>query len=344
MRAVAMIESKAIFSEKGARPPGKTQKTFNSAQAHRSRPRPDTCEPAQGEKSFGCFLQKRTRFLPDQGTALILALWATLAMATLVAGVRILGLRAASLAEARLEQVQLTGLADGMINLTVLRLLDAVPGGHPPVDGTPTPLGFGGLVGEVAVQDEAGKVDLNQAPEPLLQRFLISANIDLQTAQSLADTILDWREPGIGRRLNGAKAEDYRRAGIEYGPRGGKMETVDELRLVMGMTDPVFTRIAPALTVVSQNAWPDQAVAPEAVLRVLDGMDDARIAATLAARAARLATQPDGTVIDTAPPASVGRAYTIQVTLAGRTTGLQRAAILRLTGIPSDPVVVYQWR
>ncbi len=332
-----MMEGKVFFSEE------KKQKTFNSAPTDRSRLWPDNGEAAATQKSFGSFLQKRTFFLPDQGAALVLALWATLAMAALVAGVRILGLRAATLAEARVEQEQFTGLADGMINITVLRLLDAVPGGHPPVDGTPTPLRFGGLTGEVVVQDEAGKLDLNQAPAPLLQRFLVSQNVDLQTAQSLADTILDWREPGIGRRLNGAKAEDYRRAGIAYGPRGGKMETVDELRLVMGMTDPLFTHIAPALTVVSQTAWPDQAVAPAPVLRALDGMDEARIAAILAARAARLVTAADGTVADTAPPPSVGRAYAIQVNISGRTTSLQREAIVRLTGIPSDPVVIYQW-
>jgi general secretion pathway protein K len=336
-------ERKVFFSEE------KKQKTFESAQAYGSRPWPDKGEVAENQKSFGScragfrLLQKRTRFLPDQGAALILALWATLAMASLVAGVRILGLRAAMLAEARLEQVQLTGLADGMINLTLLRLLDIVPGGHPPVDGTPTPLRFGGLAGEIAVQDEAGTVDLNQAPAALLQRFLVSENVDLQTAQNLADTILDWREPGIGRRLNGAKAEDYRRAGIAYGPRGGKMETVDELRLVMGMTDPLFARLAPALTVVSQNAWPDQSVAPASVLRALEGMDDTRIAATLSARAARLVTQPDGTVADTAPPPSVGRAYAIQVNIGGRSTSVRREAIVRLTGIPSAPVVIYQW-
>ncbi len=275
---------------------------------------------------------------------MIVALWAMIAMGLLVAGVRILGLREARLSEARLEQVQLSALADGMINLTVLRLLDEVPGGHPPIDGTVFPVRFGGMVGSVRVQDESGKVDLNQAPEAALLKYLLAQDVDFETAQGLADKIMDWREPGIGRRLNGAKGDDYQHAGYAYGPRGGRMESVDELRLVMGMTPQLFDRLASGLTVVSQTAWPDQAVAPPPVLRALGGMDDEGISALLAARAARLVTAEDGNVSDTAPPAAVGRAFSIDARVAGRTETVQRRALLRLTGIPSAPFVVYQWR
>jgi general secretion pathway protein K len=286
----------------------------------------------------------RPRADRENGAALVMALWAMIAMGLLVAGVRILGLREARLAEARLEQGQLSALADGMINLTMLRLLDEIPGGHPPIDGTLVPVLFGGMTGAVQVQDESGKIDLNQAPEAALQRYLLAQNVDFEAAQGLADKIMDWREPGIGRRLNGAKAEDYRRAGYAYGPRGGRMESVDELRLVMGMTQTLFERLAPGLTVVSQTAWPDQAVAPPKVLRALDGMDDERIAALLAARAARLITAEDGSIADSAPPPAVGRAFSIDARVTGRTEAVQRHALLRLTGIPAAPYVVYQWR
>lgn len=73
------------------------------------------------------------------------------------------------------------------------------------------------------------------------------------TAQTPADRILDWREPGIGKRLNGAKAEDYRAAGIVYGPRKAPFESVEEVKLVMGMTAQLFDALAPALTVYSQT-------------------------------------------------------------------------------------------
>jgi general secretion pathway protein K len=267
-----------------------------------------------------------------------------LAMATLVAGIRVLGLRDATLAQTRLEQAGLTAAADAMINATILRLLDLGAPGHPPVDGTPTPQTFAGLKGLVSVQDESGKIDLNQAQAALLTALLASQNLGIEEAQSLADKILDWREPGAARRLNGAKADDYRRAGIAYGPRGGRMQSVDELRLVMGVTPALFEALAPALTVVSQTAWPDQQVAPPIVLQALAGMDEARIEALQAARKTRLTIAPDGTITDPAALQTLGRAFAIDARIEGRNATVQRHALIRLTGIPSAPLVIYAWQ
>jgi general secretion pathway protein K len=217
-----------------------------------------------------------------------------------------------------------------------------IAGGHPPVDGTPTGLRFAGFDGRVRVQDEAGRIDVNQATQILLARVFATSGAGAE-ADSLAERVLDWREAGAARRLHGAKASDYQAAGYAYGPRGGKFLSVDEVRLVMGMTPGVFAVAAPLLTVASQNAYPDQAVAPDAVLRLLDGMDEARVQAILAARAARLRAQADGTTADLEPPPATGRAFMIEVEVGGRTEALARRAVVRLTGIPRSPVVVYSW-
>ena len=276
--------------------------------------------------------------------ALLLALWAMMAMALLVAGVRILGLRDATLATARSEQVRLQAEADGMINLTILRLLDASAGGRPPSFGETFSIRFAGQTGTLSVQDEAGKIDLNQAPEAVLTRLLLASGLDQDAAQGLADKILDWREPGAGRRLNGAKAEDYRHAGYAYGPRNGRMESIDELRLVMGMPPALFTALKPMLTVVSQNAWPDQSVAPAQVLHAVAGLDEEQIARVEATREARLVRADDGTISDPGAPPAGGRAFTISARIAGRVATVQRQATVRLTGIPRAPLVVYQWQ
>jgi len=300
---------------------------------------------ANVQKFFASFFQKtRPSFRRESGAALIVALWAMMAMALIVAGIRVLGLRDATLAQTRLEQAELTADADAMINLTILRLLDLGAPGHPPTDGTASPVRFAGETGQVSVQDQSGIVDLNQAPGPLLTALMQSQGLDFDQAQGFADKIQDWREPGAGRRLNGAKAEDYRRAGYPYGPRGARLESVDELRLIMGMTPTLFDALAPALTVVSQNAWPDAAVAPPIVLRALAGMDEDQIAALQAARAARLVTAPDGTVTDTQAPPTLGHAFAIGVRLASRSASVQRHALIRLTGIPAAPLVIYAWQ
>jgi general secretion pathway protein K len=41
---------------------------------------------------------------------------------------------------------------------------------------------------------------------------------------------------------------DYQAAGLDYGPPGAPLETIDELRLVLGLTPEIFGRILPHLT------------------------------------------------------------------------------------------------
>ena len=138
----------------------------------------------------------------------------------------------------------------------------------------------------LTVPDEAGKIDLNMVRPDLLLRLLVSTGLDPIAAQTLADRILDWREPENGKRLNGAKAPEYRAAGYAYGPRNGPFQTLEELKLVIGMTPQLFDALAPALTVYTQTPWVDPTVAPPEVLRALPGMDENSVDGLLRARVA----------------------------------------------------------
>jgi general secretion pathway protein K len=157
-------------------------------------------------------------------------------LAVIVASVLATGRTEYRLAQHREDIAELGAIADGALNIAILRLLDPSLSAQPPVDATPFTLSFAGRQLRVTVQDEAGEIDLNMAGHDLLVRLLIWAGLDLMAAQRLADRILDWREPGIGTRLNGAKAPEYRAAGYAYGPRGGPFAAVEELKLVMGVT------------------------------------------------------------------------------------------------------------
>jgi general secretion pathway protein K len=238
------------------------------------------------------------------------------------------------LARHRLEIAELSALAGGALNIAILRLLDPSLGMQPPVDATPFIVAFAGREMRLAVQDEAGKIDLNMVQPDLLLRLLTSAGVDLMAAQTLVDRILDWREPAIATRLNGAKAPEYRAAGYAYGPRNGPFESVEELKLVMGMTAELFDAIAPALTIYSQTPWVDPSFAPLAALRALPGMDEAAIANLLQARAAATAR----------PAIMLGHTFTITAEANGP-AGLHvnRSAVIRLTGRPNAPFWVYRW-
>jgi len=282
----------------------------------------------------------------EHGFALVTALWALAILSVIVASVSLTARTEARLSRNRRELAELGAIADAAINIAILNLTDRRLELRPPVDATPFIVNFGGQGVRVSVQDEAGKVDLNQASEDLLVRLLGSGGLDDAAAQALADKIMDWREPGIGKRLNGAKAEDYQTAGYAYGPRNGPFESIEELKLVMGMKRELFDRVAASVTVYAQGTDVNPAVAPAGVLSILPGADPNRTADILEQRAKRAT----GGLDDNASPVGLettslsGRAFSIVAEAQGRDLMKARhTAIIRLSGLQAAPIWIYRW-
>jgi general secretion pathway protein K len=269
----------------------------------------------------------------ERGFALVMVLWAALILAVIAASIIATARSESRLENTRYATAQLGAIAEGAINITVLRMLDPAPAVHPSADGTPFALDFASRKVAMRVTDEAGKIDLNFAQGESLRRLIVAVGIEAQDAQALVDKILDWREAGIGRRLNGAKAEDYQDAGLSYGPREAPFETVEELQLVMGITPPLFERLAPSMTVYSQSAWVDPVFAPRDVLAALTRMGAGPLSDILARRTAG----------DEAPVV-IGHSFTIDAEVDDP-SGLRvrRSAVIRLTGSPKLPLIVYRW-
>ena len=77
------------------------------------------------------------------------------------------------------------------------------------VDGRP----YSGQVGDgnytIKIIDESGKLDINTAPELLLRNLLGALGIEGTTLDTIADSILDWRDKDDLHRLNGAESDYY---------------------------------------------------------------------------------------------------------------------------------------
>ena len=264
----------------------------------------------------------------EGGFALVTVLWAAMILALIAASVLHTARREVRVADNRVAQAEMRALADAAISITILRMLDPQVAMQPPTDATPFVVMFDGRAIRVSVQDEAGRIDLNAAEPELLRRLLLAAGLDPEPLSGLVDSILDWRERGIGHRLNGAAAADYAASGLAYGPRKGPFESISELRLVMGMTAPLYARIAPLLTIYSSTPWVDVDAAPAGVLAVLGLPGDA---------AATQATAGRGAV-------KLGHAFTITAELRGRQSArVRRTAVVRLTGSRDPALLTYRW-
>ena len=227
--------------------------------------------------------------LPAQhGIALVLVLW-IIALLTVMA----LGLTTTQRTESALTQNQLDGarfraLAEGAINLTVLNLittpLETVPSEDVVVpDGAVHRLRLDGERIEVEVQNEASRIDLNQATSEQLAALIDVVNADTldgaPTRDSIVAAIIDWRDADDLAQLNGAEDGDYVSAGMPYGARDDFFKSSEELRQVLGMTPKLYQQLAPHLSVDNDSRQVDLDFASAVVLAAAQGisLEDARL-------------------------------------------------------------------
>lgn len=120
------------------------------------------------------------------------------------------------------------------------------------------PLGDGVLSG--AITDETGKFNLNSLVDEhgkttataqktrhkQLRRLFELLQIDPE----LADPIVDWVDiDGEPISAYGAEEESYRRLDPPYSAKNARFDTLEELHMVWGITDDVYRKISPYLTV-----------------------------------------------------------------------------------------------
>ncbi|WP_316182560.1 MULTISPECIES: type II secretion system protein GspK [unclassified Bradyrhizobium] len=247
-----------------------------------------------------------------------------------------------SLAHNGIEQAGLNALVEAGVNAAIDGLLDPKAERRWRADGRLYKLDFNGTLIGIRVQDELGRIDLNQTDEAMLNNLLQSVGLDAQVASSLTDKIVDWRTTTALKHLNGAKDRDYASRNAAYHPRNGPFQSVDELLLVMDMTPAIFARIAPALTVYSGRQFVDPQLAPREVLRALPNMSAESAEATVAARE----TAEARSVLFADDPAIVlrGRAFAIRTEFSYGSRTVSADAAVRLTENPRQPYWVLSWK
>lgn len=220
-------------------------------------------------------------FSAQRGLALVAVLWIVAALTLLVGsltGVARTGVRSAI---AVVETARAAALGDAAIQLALLELATDPSAASPyrqrdlVVEGVPVRL---------RTQSAAGFVDLNGASEELLIDLLVFAGgLDPSAARTLAQRIIDWRDPDDVQAPQGAEAQAYAAAGVSYRPRNARFVVVEDLMQVLGMDLDLYERLRPVLTVWGGQAGVDPAAAGIELLEVLAG-GDVQLARTIVAR------------------------------------------------------------
>jgi general secretion pathway protein K len=203
----------------------------------------------------------------QSGFALLIVLW-TVGFLALLGTQLVSAARTDTQLATNLKQdAVLQAAADGAVQ----QVMFAMQAAHDPAfrpGGREIELRIGQTAVLARIESETDRINLNTASPALLRALLIETGSPAAQADLLVATILDWRTAGASPRQRGAKAPDYRAAGLGYGPPGAPFESVDELADVLGMTRALFDRLAPHLTVFTDGD-PDLTTHDPVVARAL---------------------------------------------------------------------------
>ncbi|MFZ4689194.1 MAG: general secretion pathway protein GspK [Polymorphobacter sp.] len=245
------------------------------------------------------------------------------------------GLSAGVVAEA--EHAHLAAASDAALAIAVRNLAEPDRTRRWSIDGRPHNLHFAGSDVLVTVEDERGKVPLNQLTDEQVRTLFETLGASGVTLETCTDAFLDWLDEDDERRPEGAETADYRELG--YRPRNGAVRSVEELMLVRGMPAGIVQRLRSVATpYTNPREGFDERFASPLALAVISGGGPGSTAVINRERelaGQRVAIElAEGDVL-------AGRPLTIRVE-ARRPGGsvLRRATVIALTGFADNPFVV----
>jgi general secretion pathway protein K len=190
----------------------------------------------------------------SDGFALLIVLWTLVLIAFIVAHMTASGRTEIRIAGNLVADAVAQAADDGAIFAAIFNQLDPNPDQRWPLNGQARQLSIGNSRVMVQLEDEAGRVNPSTASPALLEALLRTTGSDAESARRLTAAIGEWVGSAPAPRPQNAQLADYRAAGLDYGPPGEPVETLDELGRVLGMTPAVLAAIRPHLTLFGPPA------------------------------------------------------------------------------------------
>jgi general secretion pathway protein K len=181
------------------------------------------------------------------GFALLVVLWTLVLIAFIVAHLTASGRTEIRIARNLVANAAADAAADGGISAAIFNQMDPSPDQRWPLNGPAREVTIGHSRVALQLEDEAGRINPSNAPPALLEALLRITGSDAESAHRLAAAIGEW--VGVAPNPQPQRAiAAYSAAGLDYGPPGEPLETLDELGRVLGMTPAVLAAIRPHLT------------------------------------------------------------------------------------------------
>jgi general secretion pathway protein K len=192
--------------------------------------------------------------------------------------------REASLVTGSSNNAEAMAVAESGLAIAELMLMNPDPRQRWLTDGSIYQIDYANSTVRVQLMSETGKVDINSADQTLLQGMMAYAPVEPKLQTALVNAILDWRDSDDLVRIEGAEKKEYKKAGLSYQPRNKPFQSIEELQLVLGMNEEIFSWLENRVTVYSGQPKVNLTQASKEVLQVLPGMDAGLLDEYIAAR------------------------------------------------------------
>ncbi|MEM7060441.1 MAG: hypothetical protein AAF557_22910 [Pseudomonadota bacterium] len=160
-----------------------------------------------------------------------------------------------------------------MLSLTVAEIEKAKAAGTAIPDWFACSFGDADVV--MTIEDEHGKIDLNEVSPQTVSALLIAMGSDKDDARQLALHLADYRDPDDFGRFTGDEAIAYSQLGLPP-PRNAKLISLRDLASIPGWAQVSVQEISRHATVHSGRRQVDPASASEIVRSVLANAGSAR--------------------------------------------------------------------
>jgi general secretion pathway protein K len=272
----------------------------------------------------------------ERGAALLVVLWGLALAAMVVAAITMTAHSQALVARNAVEAAKARLAAEGGVQLGIRQLLASAPVRRKPFvwrDEEATV--------RISIQDEEGKIDLNEAPFDMLLGLFRAEGLSREEALPLACRTFERRGYRAADCFESAEA-------VRLPPVSGLFSTTAELRHLPGMTDALFQRIAPHVTVYPGSAAIDPMTATRDALLAVPTLSEGLVDEWLARRDAGDGPPIGGSEAALQDPryfvGSRGEYFTVEAAATVGTAEHRVAAVLRLTRRADRPYALLEWR
>ncbi len=195
----------------------------------------------------------------EQGVALILVLWILVLLTLLVMDFAFATRLETRVVRNYLEEAQAYYLAQAAVQAALAEILEDydytyleegdqlvfakrnLPEGKENEAPNRRDLTLGPGLYSYELADEESKININVITQPRLRALLKETGLkDSRLRSIIADSILDWIDSDHLHKLNGAEDDYYESSGLPYEAKDRRIDTIEEILLVRGVTPAIF--------------------------------------------------------------------------------------------------------